>query len=361
MSLVGYKWLSTLMALMIIPSAIITPEIFSKIGAAGGCVTGNIITAIVTMALLFVASDAPATSGWFAAFVAILYCGFPFTVFSQLSTGPMLDSISPVHKRGFTQGLNTSVMNFGQALTPWCLGLLSDATEISIAIWFCIGASFFAAIVNSPLLFKDRLGPPKAKKPADGRALRGEDKDLVERALRGEYIPLAVLDDLNHERIQKGQPTLIVRYGKYADEKDKLSKLRKNAKSDFSHLIRREELFLADLNLSREEDRIALCKMHAGISSRHSPDVIKEVDQELGEWFTDYLKDNGYMDMYTTGFATKQMIMAAFPLITHEKEWTPETLKERLLNTSRVYRKFVEIDDQVPYANKVKDLIAKNA
>jgi hypothetical protein len=356
MSLTGYKWLSTLLALMIIPAVFITPQVFSKIGAAGGCVVGNMVTAIITVALLYTALEAPATSGWFAAFIVILYCGFPFTVFSQLSTGPMLDSISPVDKRGFTQGLNTAVMNFGQALTPWALGLLSDATEIKTSIWFCIGVSCLAALVNLPLVFRDGLGSPKAKKPAEGRALKGEDKDLVEQALRGEYIPLRVLDDLNTQRIQKGQPLLVVHYGKYADEKGKLSKLRQNAKSDFRHLIQRKELYLGDL--TSEENRIAVCKTHAETMSRYNPDVTKEVDEELGQWFTDYLKDSGYTDIYSSGAATKQMIMTAFPVITQEKEWTPDTVEDTIINTSRVYRKFIELDDQVPYGEKIKKLLA---
>jgi hypothetical protein len=39
-----------------------------------------------------------ATTAFFAGFVAVMYCGFPFTVFSQLTTGPMLDAIAPKDK-----------------------------------------------------------------------------------------------------------------------------------------------------------------------------------------------------------------------------------------------------------------------
>ena len=70
---------------------------------------------MITIVLLHTELSAPATGGWFGVFVAILYIGFPFTVVSQLSTGPMLDTISPVNQRGYCQGLNTTVMNFGTA------------------------------------------------------------------------------------------------------------------------------------------------------------------------------------------------------------------------------------------------------
>lgn len=42
--------------------------------------------------------------------------GFPFTVLSQLTTGPMLDSIAPEDKIGYVQGLNNASMNFGMAI-----------------------------------------------------------------------------------------------------------------------------------------------------------------------------------------------------------------------------------------------------
>ena len=56
--------------------------------------------------------------------------GFPFTVFSQLTTGPMLDVIAPEDKIGFVQGLNNSTMNFGMALAPVSLILLFSVDSI---------------------------------------------------------------------------------------------------------------------------------------------------------------------------------------------------------------------------------------
>ena len=54
MSISAYQWLSVLVALMVIPGTLITPRVFAWIGAAGGCVFGNLATAILTMALLFI-------------------------------------------------------------------------------------------------------------------------------------------------------------------------------------------------------------------------------------------------------------------------------------------------------------------
>lgn len=103
MTITGYQWLSVCVALLVIPSTQMTPKIFRMIGVAGACVFGNLATAIVTGLLLMI-GNLPATQLAFAFFVIVMYGGFPFTVFSQLTTGPMLDVIAPEDKIGFVQG-----------------------------------------------------------------------------------------------------------------------------------------------------------------------------------------------------------------------------------------------------------------
>ena len=103
MIITGYKWISVCVALMVIPGATLTEPVFSRIGAAGGCVVGNAITAVGILACTLLAEIEPRTSGSFAGFIVFLYCVFPLTVISQLSTGPMLDMISPPDRRGFAQ------------------------------------------------------------------------------------------------------------------------------------------------------------------------------------------------------------------------------------------------------------------
>ena len=86
---VAYKWISVLLALMVIPGTMISPFIYNLIGTAGGCILGNVVTGIVTICLLQIAL-APPSNVMFGLFVALLYLCFPFTVLSQLTTGPML-------------------------------------------------------------------------------------------------------------------------------------------------------------------------------------------------------------------------------------------------------------------------------
>ncbi|KAL7503956.1 hypothetical protein ACHAXN_001686 [Cyclotella atomus] len=175
MPVVAYKWISILVALMVMPGVIVSPSIYNRIGLAGGCVVGSIVTGVVTIALLYIAL-APPTSSSFAVFVTIFFCSFPFAVVSQLSTGPMLEAVFPVDKRGFCQGFDITVTNFGAALTPFLLGLVSDTLGASVANRICAGVSFLSAAING-------CNIPTKPVPKELRPLKGEDTDLVEKAL----------------------------------------------------------------------------------------------------------------------------------------------------------------------------------
>jgi hypothetical protein len=213
------------------------------------------------------------------------------------------------------------------------------------------------ARINTPLLFRKGLGVTPKKNPAFSRPLKGEDADLVEKALAGEYIPASVLDELNEERIKKGQPILLVHYGKYADDDEKgvLYNLRQNAKADFRHLTNRRKMYIGDLN--RGEKKAAVVEKMKQIESVVDQDTAQELDQELGAWFTDYLASNGY-DTHMSATLTKQMILTAFPPIARDQEKTTENIEERLLNADRVYSRFIQLEGDEEYMNKFHKLIA---
>ncbi len=48
MSQVAYKWISVLVALMVVPGTLVSPSIYNKFGLAGGCILGNVITGVVS-------------------------------------------------------------------------------------------------------------------------------------------------------------------------------------------------------------------------------------------------------------------------------------------------------------------------
>jgi len=205
----AFKWLSTMIALCVIPGAALSTVVFNKIGPAGGCVAGNFFTGVATIALLYIALIDPATTATYGGFVAVLYMSFPLTVISQLSTGPMLDALSPVDRRGFTQGLNISMMSGANAVSPFLLGLTADEIGTKSTMWVCIGISFAAALINAPLLFAKALKPLPPLEPDYARVLKGEDDAIVERALRGEWVPQEFLTAINEQRLENGQHFLI--------------------------------------------------------------------------------------------------------------------------------------------------------
>ncbi|CAB9519853.1 expressed unknown protein [Seminavis robusta] len=160
MSANAYKYIYVFIAVIVVPGAVIAPLLFQKFGPALCAVGANLLTGAVTLILLQIATlpDQP-TSASYAAFVSVLYLSFPLTVISQLSTGPMLDRIAPLHQRGQIQGLNMAAMNLAGALGPFLYGILSDATSTSVTLYTSSAVSALAALVNYMLVGDERFGP----------------------------------------------------------------------------------------------------------------------------------------------------------------------------------------------------------
>lgn len=338
MSQSAFKWISVMVALTVIPGAGLSQVVYDKIGAAGGCVAGNVVTGIVTIILLFIAYAEPATNGTYAGFITALYVGFPFTVLSQLSTGPMLDAISPMNRRGLVQGINISVMDFASAISPYLLGEMADRVGVRETMWTCIGISFIAGLVNFPLIFADALKRPKKKAPKYLRALKWEDADVVEHAMKGEWVPAKELDKLNDERMKKGEPFLVIPYKTYAEDKEHLGVIRKQARGDFLYLRHRMLEQLNDPELEEEEKRSLLAEQFK--NSRPPVNQRKELAQGLSKWFADYLIDSGYY-IEDSPILYKQMIMSAFPPINDDKEITSENIEQVAVNYTRVLNKYL--------------------
>lgn len=115
--------------------AIMSQPVFHRIGAAGGCVVGNLITAVGITFCILIATIPDPTEGGFAGFATFLYLIFQSTVLSQLSTGPMLDMLSPEDRRGFVEGLNVTAMNFARAVAPFLLGTFADEVSTEACMW----------------------------------------------------------------------------------------------------------------------------------------------------------------------------------------------------------------------------------
>ena len=86
-----------------------TSTLFKKLGAALTCVLANAITACTIIGLLFISEIDPATKDSFTLYACVLYLGFPITVISILSTGPLLDRVTPHEKKTLIQGLNVAI------------------------------------------------------------------------------------------------------------------------------------------------------------------------------------------------------------------------------------------------------------
>ncbi len=252
LTITAYQWISVFVALLVVPSTRMTPFIFNHIGVAGICVFGNSCTAGGTGLLLLI-GNMPASEAAFGAFVFVLYAGFPFTVFSQLTTGLMLDVIAPTYKIGYVQGLNNSSMNLGMAISPWVFWLLADAIGTNVAITIGIGFSILAALANAPLMWHEQLNKQMPTPHMPKRRLKGEKEDLIWQILDGEYVDPELMFKINQDRSVSGKPSLVPRVKTYDEDKMHLEELTKEASATFKFRIELYDPVLAGLESARED------------------------------------------------------------------------------------------------------------
>ena len=342
MSDVAYKWISVAVALMVLPGAALTDPIFAKIGPAGGCVFGNLITAVGIVACCIICEIDPPTTGTLVGYVSFMYSIYPLTVVSQLSTGPMLDRLAPKDRRGLVQGINVTVMNLSNAVAPWALGTLADSIGIVTTLWIAVGISVAAAVVNLPLSFTKELR--MKKKVNYQKALELEDHELVERALRGEYVPAQFLFDLNEARMNKGEGFLIPPCSEYKEDKDRLDELKENAVADFAFFRARTSQFLADLDQPEMIESLVEKFNHAIPSEQ----VQEKNSTDMGRWFGEYMKDNGYFLDGGDPIVLKEMIMRAFPSVNADGEMTEENAKKMMLAYIATFNNFLHDEEPSP-------------
>ncbi len=111
------------------------PLVNKKLGIAIFTVTSNVITAGAIVALLFVAAIEPPTHSSFILYATIIYATFPLALLSQLSSGAMLDRVTPHDQKSLAQGINNSLYDFSsefcwKSLLSMCISCLSK--------WFII-------------------------------------------------------------------------------------------------------------------------------------------------------------------------------------------------------------------------------
>lgn len=246
----------------------------------------------------------------------------------------MLDRISPVEKRGFSQGINITVMNFSIAITPYLLGTLADNSGIDLTLWVTVGISLLAVVTNIPLMFAPELIPHEKK---DYQLAHGlEDQDLVDRAMKGDWVPARFLMDLNDARRDQGMPFLVLPCRPYEENKGNLDELKRHAKEDFNFIKFRLYEYLNQLDTQGEPF------VRAMESSLPSQEVIDKQAEDLGLWFGEYLKDTGYLFDGGHPVIMKQLIMKAFPMVRHEEEHTVESTEKMCLAFLKVLNKALD-------------------
>ena len=153
---------------------------------------GNFITMVQTIIFIAIAYSMKPSQLSLGLFVTVLYGVYPFSVLSQLTTGPMIEAIAPEHQKGLAQGLNNGVMNFVMAVAPIILGLIKENLVLmQTCVIFCV----LAMAANAPLMRYPQLmwtSDPNAPLHTDHEEDMATDEELIKRAEAGEWRILTV-------------------------------------------------------------------------------------------------------------------------------------------------------------------------
>lgn len=195
------------------------------------------------------------------------------------------------------------------------------------------------------------MGPAPKKIPPEKRPFKGEDPETVQKILDGENVPIEVIMAIQENRANEGRPYLVIHPTTYEHDKEKYKDLNINAEEIFK--FKRDTIDgylrgIASLGDEREERLPEICN-NVNKALNTDPEEKKKISHELGEWFGDYLLDNGY-EAQIDGALLKTMINAAFPPIKKgDEEYTPENLERNLLNSRNVYGQYVGLRDTRKY------------
>lgn len=178
----------------------------------------------------------------------------------------------------------------------------------------------------------------------DYSRLKGENKVIVEQALRGEWVPAAALHEINLERMQSGHHFLQIPVLPYDQDKENLKSIKKQAKEDFSFHKASVNGWLGSDLMSSSEKRVQLVEKVE--HSRLAGPECQDVEDRLGKWFADYLHDAGYR-VDESPIMYKQMIMSAFPVILKEDKLTADNVEQTTtLNYSRIVNHYLEEEEE---------------
>ncbi|CAB9505238.1 tetracycline resistance protein [Seminavis robusta] len=336
----AYKWITMLLALTVVFGAAMSTPVFQWVGPAVACVAANLVTAAGISSCILIAQQIAATRGSFIGYVLFLYAINPFTVLSNLSTGPMLDRLSPHDRRGFVQGINVTVMNLARSVSPFALGAYADAVGTTWCMWTCVFISVLAAVVNAPLMFSPALAVHKAASEehvgGEYTALDTEDTDQVHQVMQGDWVPTKLLSELNEHRFSAGLPFLLPPIRSYQEDKPNLCTLYKHSREDFEFQHFRQYYYLS-LQDTPENKRRVVEHLRQSCPSK---EVQKERADVIGDWCGEYLFENGYFLDGGQVNLMKQMIMLAFPRINADGEMTEQNISETTVRFAKVLNEY---------------------
>ena len=105
----------------------------------------------------------------------------------------------------------------------------------------------------------------------------------------GEYVPARVIHVINVKRLERGEKYIVNHVGTYENDKDRLDKIVRDGKKDIKVMDHNVRNILKRVNDGSFDKKLIYALNNA------YPDEMQNLHREIGEWFGDYMKDNGYI------------------------------------------------------------------
>ena len=205
-------------------------------------------------------------------------------------------------------------------------------------------------IANSPLMWNPQMGKQKPKPPLGKRKLPGEDDELFQKILDGDVVDPELAFEINRDRGLHGKPAITPRIKTYEEEKDHLDLLAKGAGETFKFRLDLYDRVISGLSEMEDDPEHLVFSKDELIDVLNSMKgvnrgVEEEASRELGQWFGEYLADNGYTP-HTASVLMKQLFISSFPPLTRDRDFTEDNVMDYLLRSRKVLATHVEQENK---------------
>jgi len=282
-------------------------------------------------------------------YIILWHAGKLFGMLSTFGSGLMIASVAPTDRLGFWNGLNAAGTNGFVGSAQLLFSRVYDAgndgtpegkrgmTMLLITSGISV-AAFLTYAVLIPMWPKS-VDDAAAKKKKDDHFESEWETYKAMPDVDYAHLPLQTIDKVTTKMLEKGEQPRMIKWGSYAEERDRLTTMATRSVKDF-------EYFKGEMNvlLTNRPKMLEMQQWQATMDkSKADRDAAKAA---MGAWIADYFDDAGYQDWEKMCPLYKSMIMSAFPPIDPLDDAKPDYANMPIDDFENALMKFLDVLDQ---------------